>query len=283
MNNISMKLNADPLILSALQEDITSEDITTNSVMPHYQLGEVELICKEDGVIAGLDVFKRVFTLLDESTEVTFTCKDGDRVRKGERLGVVRGDIRVLLSGERTALNFLQRMSGIATYTRKIADLLEGTKTKLLDTRKTTPNMRVFEKYAVKVGGGYNHRYNLSDGILLKDNHIGAAGGVKEAVQMAKEYAPFVRKIEIEVEDLDMLREALEAGADIIMLDNMSVEDMREAVKLCAGKAETECSGNVTKENVAKLVDIGVDYISSGALTHSSPILDLSLKNLHAV
>ena len=278
-----MKLNADPLILSALQEDITSEDITTNSVMPHYQLGEVELICKEDGVIAGLDVFKRVFTLLDESTEVTFTCKDGDRVRKGERLGVVRGDIRVLLSGERTALNFLQRMSGIATYTRKIADLLEGTKTKLLDTRKTTPNMRVFEKYAVKVGGGYNHRYNLSDGILLKDNHIGAAGGVKEAVQMAKEYAPFVRKIEIEVENLDMLREALEAGADIIMLDNMSVEDMREAVKLCAGKAETECSGNVTKENVAKLVDIGVDYISSGALTHSSPILDLSLKNLHAV
>ena len=278
-----MKLNADPLILSALQEDITSEDITTNSVMPHYQLGEVELICKEDGVIAGLDVFKRVFTLLDESTEVTFTCKDGDRVRKGERLGVVRGDIRVLLSGERTALNFLQRMSGIATYTRKIADLLEGTKTKLLDTRKTTPNMRVFEKYAVKVGGGYNHRYNLSDGILLKDNHIGAAGGVKEAVQMAKEYAPFVRKIEIEVENLDMLREALEAGADIIMLDNMSVEDMREAVKLCAGKAETECSGNVTKENVAKLVDIGVDYISSGALTHSSPILDLSLKNLHTI
>ena len=283
MNDITMKMNADELILGALKEDITSEDITTNSVMPHYQLGEVELICKEDGVIAGLDVFKRVFTLLDESTEVTFTCKDGDRVRKGEKLGIIRGDIRVLLSGERTALNFLQRMSGIATYTRKIADLLEDTKTKLLDTRKTTPNMRVFEKYAVKVGGGYNHRYNLSDGILLKDNHIGAAGGVKEAVQMAKEYAPFVRKIEIEVENLDMLREALEAGADIIMLDNMSVEDMREAVKLCAGKAETECSGNVTKENVAKLVDIGVDYISSGALTHSSPILDLSLKNLHAV
>ena len=283
MNNISMKVNADQLIMSALQEDITSEDITTNSVMPHYQLGEVELICKEDGVIAGLDVFKRVFTLLDESTEVTFTCKDGDRVRKGEKLGIIRGDIRVLLSGERTALNFLQRMSGIATYTSKIAQLLKGTKTKLLDTRKTTPNMRVFEKYAVKVGGGYNHRYNLSDGILLKDNHIGAAGGVKEAVQMAKEYAPFVRKIEIEVENLDMLRDALEAGADIIMLDNMRVEDMREAVKLCAGKAETECSGNVTKENVAKLVDIGVDYISSGALTHSSPILDLSLKNLHAV
>ena len=283
MNSITMKLNADNLILSALQEDITSEDITTNSVMPCYQLGEVDLICKEDGVIAGLDVFRRVFELLDEKTEVSFTVKDGDLVTNGQKIGLVKGDIRVLLSGERTALNYLQRMSGIATYTRKIADLLEGTNTKLLDTRKTTPNMRVFEKYAVKVGGGYNHRYNLSDGILLKDNHIGAAGGVKEAVTMAKEYAPFVRKIEVEVENLDMLREALEAGADIIMLDNMSVEDMKEAVKLCKGKAETECSGNVTKENVARLVDIGVDYISSGALTHSSPILDLSLKNLHAI
>ncbi len=283
MNSITMKLNADNLILSALQEDITSEDITTNSVMPQYQLGEVELICKEDGIVAGLDVFKRVFELLDEKTEFDFSCKDGDAVKNGQKLGTVKGDIRVLLSGERTALNYLQRMSGIATYTRKIADLLEGTDTKLLDTRKTTPNMRVFEKYAVKVGGGYNHRYNLSDGILLKDNHIGAAGGVKEAVTMAKEYAPFVRKIEVEVENLDMLREALEAGADIIMLDNMSVEEMKEAVKLCKGKAETECSGNVTKENVARLVDIGVDYISSGALTHSSPILDLSLKNLHTI
>ena len=283
MNDITMKLNMDKLIMSALQEDITSEDITTNSVMRDYCLGEVELICKQDGVIAGLEVFKRVFELLDETTEVTFTCKDGDRVQKGEKIGLVRGDIRVLLSGERTALNYLQRMSGIATYTRNIADLLEGTGTKLLDTRKTTPNMRIFEKYAVKVGGGYNHRYNLSDGILLKDNHIGAAGGVKEAIQMAKEYAPFVRKIEIEVENLDMLKEALEAGADIIMLDNMSVEDMKEAVRLTAGKAETECSGNVTRENVARLVDIGVNYISSGALTHSSPILDLSLKNLHAV
>ena len=283
MNEITMKLNMDKYILGALQEDITSEDITTNSVMREYCLGEVELICKQDGVIAGLDVFKRVFELLDDTTEVTFTCKDGDRVTKGEKIGLVRGDIRVLLSGERTALNYLQRMSGIATYTRNIADLLEGSKTKLLDTRKTTPNMRIFEKYAVKVGGGYNHRYNLSDGILLKDNHIGAAGGVKEAVRMAKEYAPFVRKIEIEVENLDMLKEALEAGADIIMLDNMSVEDMKEAVRLTAGKAETECSGNVTRENVVRLVDIGVDYISSGALTHSSPILDLSLKNLHAV
>lgn len=283
MNNITMKLNADDLILSALKEDITSEDITTNSVMPEYKLGEVELICKENGVIAGLEVFKRVFTLLDENTEVTFNCKDGDRVTKGQKLGIVKGDIRVLLSGERTALNYLQRMSGIATYTRKIADLLEGSKTKLLDTRKTTPNMRVFEKYAVKVGGGHNHRYNLSDAILLKDNHIGAAGGVKEAVKMAKEYASFVCKVEVEVENLDMLKEALEAGADIIMLDNMSVEDMKEAVRLTQGKAVTECSGNVTKENVARLVDIGVDYISSGALTHSSPILDLSLKNLHAI
>ena len=276
-------MNADELILQALREDITSEDITTNSVMPHYQAGEVDLICKQDGVIAGLEVFKRVFELLDANTEVIFYCEDGDTVKKGEKIGLVRGDIRVLLSGERTALNYLQRMSGIATYTREIADLLKGTKTKLLDTRKTTPNMRIFEKYSVKVGGGYNHRYNLSDGILLKDNHIGAAGGVKEAVRMAKEYAPFVRKIEIEVENLDMLKEALEAGADIIMLDNMSVEDMKTAVELCRGKAETECSGNVTRENVARLVDIGVDYISSGALTHSSPILDLSLKNLHAI
>lgn len=283
MNNITMKLNADDIILNALKEDITSEDISTNSVMRHYQLGEVELICKEDGVIAGLEVFKRVFELLDADTKVEFSVKDGDKVKNGQKLGVIRGDIRVLLSGERTALNYLQRMSGIATYTRTVADMLEGTNTKLLDTRKTTPGMRVFEKYAVKVGGGYNHRFNLSDGILLKDNHIGAAGGVKEAVAMAKEYAPFVRKIEIEVENLEMLKEALEAGADIIMLDNMSIEDMTKAVELCAGKAETECSGNVTKENVAKLTDIGVDYISSGALTHSSPILDLSLKNLHAV
>lgn len=278
-----MTLNADELILSALKEDITSEDITTNSVMPSYREGEVDLICKQDGIIAGLGVFKRVFELLDPDTKVTFTCSDGDRVKNGEKIGVVRGDIRVLLSGERTALNYLQRMSGIATYTRSIADLLEGSKTRLLDTRKTTPNMRVFEKYAVKVGGGCNHRYNLSDGILLKDNHIGAAGSVFKAVRMAKEYAPFVRKIEVEVENLDMLREALDAGADIIMLDNMSVEDMKMAVKMAEGKAETECSGNVTRENVERLVNIGVDYISSGALTHSAPIMDLSLKGLHAV
>lgn len=283
MNNITLQMNGDEMILRALKEDITSEDITTNSVMRNFQMGEVDLICKEDGVIAGLEIFKRVFILLDENTKVTFFCKDGDLVKKGQKLGLLRGDIRVLLSGERTALNFLQRMSGIATYTRTIAELLKGSKTKLLDTRKTTPNMRVFEKYAVKVGGGYNHRFNLSDGILLKDNHISAAGGVKEAIGMAKEYAPFVRKIEVEVENLDMLKEALEAGADIVMLDNMSVEDMKEAVRLSAGKAETECSGNVTKENVARLVSLGVDYISSGALTHSAPILDLSLKNLQRV
>ena len=283
MNNITMALNADELILSALREDISSEDVTTNSVMPGYQKGEVELICKQDGVLAGLGVFSRVFELLDKDTEIILNYKDGDFVKNGDKIGIVRGDIRVLLSGERTALNYLQRMSGIATYTNSIVKLLEGSKTKLLDTRKTTPNMRIFEKYAVKVGGGHNHRYNLSDGILLKDNHIGAAGGVKEAVKMAKEYAPFVRKIEVEVENLDMFKEALEAGADIIMLDNMNVEDMREAVKLAAGKAETECSGNVTKENIARLTDIGVDYISSGALTHSAPIMDLSLKNLHAI
>ena len=283
MNNITMALNADELILSALREDITSEDITTNSVMREYQLGEVELICKQDGVIAGLDVFKRTFELLDSKTEVTFTKKDGDTVKNGDKIGVVRGDIRVLLSGERTALNYLQRMSGIATYTRSIADLLKGSKTKLLDTRRRTPNMRIFEKYAVRVGGGYNHRYNLSDGVLLKDNHIGAAGSVTAAVKMAKEYAPFVRKIEIEVENLAMVKEAAEAGADIIMLDNMSTEDMSEAIRIIDGRAETECSGNVTKENIGRLTALGVDYISSGALTHSAPILDISMKNLHAI
>ena len=283
MNNISLSVNADHLIRLALQEDITSEDITTNSVMPHYQLGQVQLICKEEGIIAGLDVFSRVFKLLDEKTKVTLYCKDGDCVINGQLIGVVEGDIRVLLSGERTALNYLQRMSGIATYTHRVVQLLQNSHTKLLDTRKTTPNMRIFEKYAVKVGGGYNHRYNLSDGILLKDNHIGAAGSVTKAIEMAKAYAPFVRKIEVEVENLTMLDEALAAGADIIMLDNMRIEDMKEAVKRCHGKAVTECSGNVTKENIARLVDIGVDYISSGALTHSAPILDFSLKNLHAI
>lgn len=283
MNTITMNLNADNLIRQALQEDITSEDITTNAVMREAKQGEVQLLCKEDGVIAGLAVFARVFTLLDPGTETEFYVQDGETVQKGQLLGVIRGDIRVLLSGERTALNYLQRMSGIATYTRQIAVLLKDSKTKLLDTRKTTPNMRIFEKYAVKVGGGYNHRYNLSDGILLKDNHIAAAGGVKEAIQMAKAYAPFVRKIEIEVETLDMVQEAVDAGADIIMLDNMTPENMKAAVELIDDRAETECSGNVTRENIERLISIGVDYISSGALTHSSPILDLSLKNLRAV
>lgn len=283
MNDITMKLNADNLIKMALQEDISSEDVTTNAVMRSRKQGEVQLICKQDGIIAGLGVFERVFKLLDETTEVKFYAEDGDEVKNKQLLGVIQGDIRVLLSGERTALNYLQRMSGIATYTHQIAELLKGTKIKLLDTRKTTPNMRIFEKYAVKVGGGYNHRYNLSDGILLKDNHIGAAGSVKKAVEMAKEYAPFVRKIEIETENLDMVKEAVEAGADIIMLDNMTPEVMKEAVKIIDGRAETECSGNVTKENIEHLVEVGVDYISSGALTHSSPILDLSLKNLHEV
>lgn len=281
MNNIiTNALNADQLILAALKEDISSEDVTTNAVMPDRREGEVLLKCKQDGVICGLHVFERTFKLLDDSTLVTFYKKDGDAVKKGEVVAKIEGDIRVLLSGERTALNYLQRMSGIATYTRQVADLLKGSKTRLLDTRKTTPNMRIFEKYAVRVGGGYNHRYNLSDGILLKDNHISAAGGVKQAIDLAKEYAPFVRKIEVEVEDIEMCREAVEAGADIIMLDNMSVEQMKKAVELIAGRALTECSGNVTKENVKNIVAAGVDYVSSGALTHSAPILDLSLKDL---
>lgn len=278
-----MNLNVDNLILQALREDITSEDITTNSVMPEYQPGEVDLICKQDGVLAGLDVFKRVFELLDDRVSFDMRAQDGELVKNGQFLGTITGDIRVLLEGERTALNYLQRMSGIATYTHSIAILFKGSKTKLLDTRKTTPNMRVFEKYAVKVGGGYNHRFNLSDGILLKDNHIGAAGSVTKAVKMAQEYAPFVRKIEVEVENLDMVKEAVEAGADIIMLDNMDKETMKEAIRIIDGRAKTECSGNVTKENVANLIDIGVDYISSGALTHSAPILDLSLKNLRGL
>lgn len=283
MNIVTAGVNIDDLILMALKEDISSEDITTNSVMREKKLGTVQLICKQDGVIAGLEIFKRVFELLDRETVTKLYFKDGDRVKKGDLLGEVEGDIRVLLSGERTALNYLQRMSGIATYTNNMVKLLEGSSVKLLDTRKTTPNMRIFEKYAVKVGGGHNHRYNLSDGILLKDNHIDAAGGVANAIKMAKEYAPFVRKIEVEVENLDMLKEALEAGADIIMLDNMSPEMMKEAVKLTRGKAVTECSGNITKENIQTIIDTGVDYVSSGALTHSAPILDVSLKNLRVL
>ena len=282
MNQITMKLNADKLIMMALQEDITSEDVSTNAVMPKAQKGKVDLICKQDGIVAGLDVYARVFTILDDSTEVEFFCKDGDEVKAGQLMGIVTGDIRVLLSGERVALNYLQRMSGIATYTHEVAELLKGSRTTLLDTRKTTPNCRIFEKYAVRVGGGSNHRYNLSDGVLLKDNHIGAAGSISNAVRMAKEYAPFVRKIEVEVETLDQVKEAVEAGADIIMFDNMTTDQMRAAIDLIDGRAETECSGNVTKENIERLVSLGVDYISSGALTHSSPIMDISMKNLHA-
>ena len=283
MNEITMKMQADELILMALKEDITSEDVSTNAVMPKAQKGTVELIAKEDGVIAGLSVYARVFTLLDADTEVTFHCEDGEEVKKGQLLANVTGDIRVLLSGERVALNYLQRMSGIATYTRQVARLLEGSGVTLLDTRKTTPNCRVFEKYAVRVGGGSNHRYNLSDGVLLKDNHIGAAGSVAKAVSMAKEYAPFVRKVEVEVETLDQVKEAVEAGADIIMLDNMTPETMKKSVELIGRRAEKECSGNVTRENIEKIREIGVDYVSSGALTHSAPILDISMKNLHAV
>lgn len=282
-DQVTLGLNVDPLILSALKEDITSEDVSTNSVMPEPKLGEVDLLAKEEGVICGLQVFERVFTLLDAQTGIEFYVKDGDEIEKGQLLAKVRGDIRTLLCGERTALNYLQRMSGIATYTRSVAKLLEGSRTTLLDTRKTTPNNRIFEKYAVRVGGGSNHRYNLSDGVLLKDNHIGAAGGVKEAVTMAKAYAPFVRKIEVEVETMDMVREAVEAGADIIMLDNMSYEERKEAIAFIDGRAEVELSGNVTKETIGELLSLGADYISSGALTHSAPILDISLKNLHAV
>ena len=283
MNEITMKMQADQLIRMALQEDITSEDVSTNAVMPTATKGTVDLIAKEDGVVAGLDIYARVFTILDEKTEIDFHCKDGDEVKKGDLMATVTGDIRVLLSGERVALNYLQRMSGIATYTRQVAKLLEGSNVTLLDTRKTTPNCRIFEKYAVRVGGGCNHRYNLSDGVLLKDNHIGAAGSVTKAVQMAKAYATFVRKIEIEVETLDQVKEAVEAGADIIMLDNMTPEVMKQAVELIDGRAQTECSGNITKENIQKIREIGVDFVSSGALTHSAPILDISMKNLHAV
>lgn len=280
---ITMKLNADPYILSALQEDITSEDVSTNAVIREPRLGEVDLICKEEGIICGLDVFARVFELIDQEVEVTIFVKDGDLVKVGEKMAKVRGDIRALLTGERTALNYLQRMSGIATYTHSVAALLKGTGIQLLDTRKTSPNNRIFEKYAVRIGGGHNHRYNLTDGVLLKDNHIGAAGGVKEAVAMAKAYAPFVRKIEVEVETIDMVKDAVEAGADIIMLDNMTPEVMEEAIALIDHRAEIEISGNVTKENIEKIKDLGVNYISSGALTHSAPILDISLKNLHPV
>ncbi len=280
ISGVTMKLNMDRYLLDALKEDITSEDVTTNAVMREYKKGRAELICKEDGVLCGMEIFQRVFELLDDTFSMETSKKDGDEIKKGELLGVLSGDIRALLSGERTALNYLQRMSGIATFTRHYVKELTGYRTKLLDTRKTTPNMRPFEKYAVTVGGGTNHRYNLSDGILIKDNHIGAAGGIKKAVEMCREYAPFVRKVEVEVESLSQVQEALDAGADIIMLDNMDNETMRKAVEMIHGAAQTECSGNVTQGRLKEIAEIGVDFVSSGALTHSAPILDLSLKNL---
>ena len=283
LENVSLKLNADELIKMALKEDISNEDVSTNAVLKGYKKGKADLICKQDGVICGLNVFERVFKILDENTEIKFFVKEGEKVAKSQHIAEITGDMRVILQGERTALNYLQRMSGIATYTSEVSNLLKGSKTKLLDTRKTTPNMRIFEKYAVKVGGGNNHRYNLSDGVLLKDNHIGAAGGITNAIKAAKEYSSFVRKIEVEVETLEGVKEAVAAGADIIMLDNMSVADMTAAVKYIAGRALTECSGNVTRENIKNIISTGVDYVSSGALTHSAPILDLSLKNLHPV
>ncbi len=283
IDEVTMKIHADKLIRSALAEDVTNEDVSTNSVLRTRKDGEAELLCKQDGVIAGLAVFARAFEILDAQIRIEFFVKDGDAVKKGQRLAVVRGDMRAILTGERTALNFLQRMSGIATYTREMSRLLEGSGLKLVDTRKTTPNMRIFEKYAVRMGGGGNHRFNLSDAVLLKDNHIGAAGGVRQAIALAKEYAPFTAKIEVETETLQMVRDAVEAGADIIMLDNMTDEQMKEAVKLIGKRATVEISGNVTKENVSRLKDIGADVVSCGALTHSAPILDVSLKNLHPI
>ena len=280
MTNID---NLDTLIKMALGEDIGDGDHSTLACIPPTATGTAKMVAKQDGILCGAEVGERVFMLVDKNLKVTLLKHDGDAVAKGDILMTIEGPSSSILTAERTALNFMQRLSGIATETHRMVQMLSGLDTKLLDTRKTTPNMRLLEKYAVHCGGGTNHRIGLYDMVMLKDNHIGAAGGVKEAVRMAKEYAPFVRKIEVEVENLDMLKDALEAGADIIMLDNMSVEDMKEAVRLCKGKAETECSGNVTRENVARLVDIGVDYISSGALTHSAPILDLSLKNLHAI
>lgn len=283
LNGVTMKINVDDYILNTLKEDITSEDVSTNAVMPESKQGRADLICKQDGIVCGLDVFERTFKLLDETSRFEANFSDGDFVKKGKLIGVIYGDVKAILSGERTALNYLQRMSGIATMTREYSDELKDYKTVLLDTRKTTPNMRPFEKHAVRVGGGTNHRYNLSDGVLLKDNHIGAAGSVTNAIKMAKAYAPFVRKIEIETETLEQVKEALEAGADIIMLDNMDNETMRKAVEMIDGRAQTECSGNVTKQRLREIAEIGVDFVSCGALTHSAPIMDVSLKNLTVI
>jgi nicotinate-nucleotide pyrophosphorylase (carboxylating) len=273
----------DDYIMRALREDITSDDVTTQAIMPEPFMVSVDLICKQDGILCGLDVFVRVFEMLCDNSSFRANFKDGDAIRKGDIIGVLTGDGRAVLSGERTALNFLQRMSGIATLTHSMVKELEGFDTKLLDTRKTTPNMRPFEKYAVRIGGGTNHRYNLSDGVLIKDNHIGAAGSIAKAVEMARTYAPFVRKIEVEVENLEMLQEALDAKADIIMLDNMTDEMTAQAVAMAKGKADLEASGNMSIERLRKLAEIGVDYISCGALTHSAPILDFSMKNLKPI
>lgn len=278
-----MNNQVDRLIRSALNEDITHEDISTSSVMSCYSKGKADLISKGNGVVAGLEIFARVFTLLDDQMHTTFFFLDGNEIKTGDRVGLIEGDIRVILSGERTALNFLQRMSGIASAARIITRRLEGTGTKLLDTRKTAPNNRIFDKYAVRVGGGYNHRFNLSDGVMLKENHLAAAGGIRQAVALAREKAPFVHKIEVEVENLSQVEEALEAKVDIIMLDNMSKSEIKEAVRLIGNRALVECSGNVTLENVSDLAHTGVNYISCGALTHSSSILDFSLKNLERV
>lgn len=283
INGVTMRVNVDQYIWNTLREDITSEDVSTNAVMPEDRQGKADLICKQDGIICGLDIFKRTFELLDDTSRFEANFKDGDEVKKGDLLGVIYGDIKAILSGERTALNYLQRMSGIATITREYMNELEGTNTTLLDTRKTTPNMRPFEKYAVTVGGATNHRYNLSDGVLLKDNHIGAAGSITRAIEMARAYAPFVRKIEIETETLEQVEEAVLAGADIIMLDNMDNDTMRKAVEIIDGKAQTECSGNVTKERLKSIAEVGVDFVSCGVLTHSAPIMDVSLKNLKPI
>lgn len=280
MDPIAMRLYVDDHIRQALREDITFEDVSTASVCPEPHTAEVQLIAKAPGVIAGLDVFERTFTLLDPHAQMERFVRDGDEVESGQLLAYVRADARTLLSGERTALNYLQRMSGIATYTRAMARVLEGTKTVLVDTRKTTPGMRIFEKEAVALGGGRNHRFNLSTAVMLKDNHIDAAGGVAQAVAAARAHASFTCTVEVECENLDMVREAVEAGADIIMFDNMTHDQMAEAIALIAGRARTEASGNVDAHNIRALADLGVDYISSGALTHSAPILDLSLKHL---
>lgn len=272
--------NIDAYIKQALLEDINYEDITTNAIVDDLATASITLYSKEEGMIAGLSVFSRVFELLDQDITITLLKKDGDKIYPKDKLATIQGKVRTILTGERTALNFLQRMSGIATYTNYVLNLLHGTNIKVFDTRKTTPNMRIFEKYAVKIGGGYNHRYNLSDGILIKDNHIDAAGGITQAIEKIRNHDPYIKKIEVEVETISQVKEALFAKADIIMLDNMDVETMKEAIAIINHQALIECSGNVTKESIALLKELNIDYISCGALTHSAPILDISLKNL---